>query len=57
MPAQEAIAFCDEHNMACPALREKYRNEKKIASFPQEGAADMPDGDTIRISADGYYIE
>ncbi len=57
MPVQEAIAFCDEHNMACPALREKSRNEKQIAIFPQQDKADGQNEDTIRISADGYYIE
>lgn len=29
MPLEEALAFCDERSMPCPALREKYEASKK----------------------------
>ena len=29
MPIEQAIAFCDERNLDCPAIREKAEEEKK----------------------------
>ena len=35
MPVEEAIAFCDQRNMACPAIRERY--ETKLAQANTTG--------------------
>lgn len=32
MPIEEAIAFCNERNLACPDLRQKYESTKKGAN-------------------------
>lgn len=29
MPVEEAIAFCNERNLACPAIREKHEKESR----------------------------
>lgn len=64
MPIAEAIAFCDERNMECPALRKKYEQERaQNASFQeregQNGSIEVTGqyADTLRVSEVGYYIE
>lgn len=29
MPVEEALAFCNERNMACPAIRNKYEMQRR----------------------------
>ena len=38
VPIEEAIAFCDERNLACPALREKY--EMQVQQIKTEESID-----------------
>lgn len=64
IPVAEAIAFCDERNLECPALRRKYEQEREQNAFDQklEEKNDTveiagQDEDILRLSEVGYYIE
>lgn len=61
LPLAEAIAFCDERNMECPALRMKH--ERQATDQNPQGNGNDPDiyystpGDTLISDEAGPYHE
>jgi hypothetical protein len=71
LPVEEAIAFCDDRYIACPAIRKKYEKEQEQQDYHHEKEAQIHEkerragyieavgqySDTLRTSETGYYIE
>ena len=67
MPLAEAMAFCEERNMACPVIRAKYARQDHENHAPSRGGIHVPGYENatyrsvpepeIKQGLDSYYIE